>query len=78
MVFTVYSGTDCPNCDILKTFLDKNEIKYREFNIRENPRAREFLLGKGFRSIPQVFLDGEHLGDHRTGKQAIIKILRGV
>jgi len=77
MKLTVYSGTDCSNCDVLKKFLDKNEIKYIEFNIRENERAKSFLLAKGFRSIPQVFLNGEYLGDHNTAKDAIINKLRG-
>lgn len=77
MKFTVYTGTDCPNCEILKEFLDKNEIKHREFNVRENERAMAFLTGKGYRSIPQVFLDGEYIGDHNTAKAEIINKLRG-
>lgn len=58
----VYSKNQCPNCDILKRLLKEKQVEFSEFNIESDNVKREFLLGLGFRSVPQVFKDGHHIG----------------
>lgn len=55
----VFSGADCPKCVDLKNKLDSDNKKYTEFDIWKNPEALQFIMSKGYRSIPQLFLNGE-------------------
>jgi len=55
----VFSGADCPKCVDLKNKLDADNKKYTEFDIWKNPEALQFIMSKGYRSIPQLFLNGE-------------------
>ena len=58
-MLTVYSKTNCPNCDQTKAFLESKGIEHRIVKIDENSEAREFLLAQGFRSVPQIFTETE-------------------
>ena len=58
-MLTVYSKTNCPNCDQAKAFLESKGIEHRIVKIDENSEAREFLLAQGFRSVPQIFTETE-------------------
>ena len=37
----VYSTPTCPWCRRVKQFLEDNGIKYKDFNVPEDPAARE-------------------------------------
>ena len=58
-MLTVYSKTNCPNCDQAKAFLESKGIEHRIVKIDENSEAREFLLAQGIRSVPQIFTETE-------------------
>lgn len=55
----VFSGADCPKCIDLKNKLNSQNKEYKEFDIWKNPEALQFIMSKGYRSIPQLFLNGE-------------------
>ena len=59
-MLTVYSKNNCPFCDKAKYLLETNGFEYEEIKIDENPEAREWLIGQGHRSAPQIYL-GEQL-----------------
>ena len=58
-MITVYSKTECPNCLHAKNLLERKGIAFAEINIESDDKARAFLIGQGFRSVPQIFIDGE-------------------
>jgi glutaredoxin len=39
-----------------KQYLENNNIAFREVNIEEDEQAREFMLGQGHRTVPQIYL----------------------
>lgn len=55
----VYSGTDCPRCEALKSKLKQKGITFKEINIREDEEALNFLRSKGHRGIPQIYREVE-------------------
>ena len=59
-MLTVYSKNNCPFCDKAKHLLKTNGFEYNEIKIDEDPEAREWLIGQGHRSAPQIYL-GEQL-----------------
>lgn len=55
----VFSGKDCPACKTLKDTLDSKSVEYKEYDIWNDGEALRFMMGKGYRSIPQLFKDGD-------------------
>lgn len=54
-MLTVYSKNHCPFCDKAKQLLKNKNIAYKEIKIDEDPVAKEFLIGEGHRSAPQIY-----------------------
>lgn len=54
----VFSKSNCPACEELKAKLKEQETEYVEVKIDTKPEARDFIISKGFRSMPVVFKDG--------------------
>lgn len=60
----IYTAPYCPYCTMAKQLLEGKGIKdYREINA-SSPEIREELVEKtgGLRSVPQIFINGEHIG----------------
>lgn len=55
----LYSNTGCGKCAMLKKWMEMKKIPYEELNISENEEARQNLLSKGLRQLPQLEIDGE-------------------
>jgi len=72
----VYSGNNCPWCIRAKALLESRGLAYEEINIStQTHRAAEMVQRSGRRTIPQIFIDREHIGGfdelsqlNRTGK----------
>jgi len=58
MSLTVYSKTTCPYCVQAKLLLESRDIQYVEILVDQDAEAREFILSKGHRSVPQIYLNG--------------------
>jgi glutaredoxin len=71
-MLTVYSKPACPFCDKAKHLLETRGVDFEVVDISENSEARDYLLGSGFRSVPQIFKDGELFVD--GGYQGLIKL----
>ena len=72
----IYITQLCGYCVRAKTLLDREGIPYEEIDISETPEVRDELVKKtGEWSVPQIFVDGEYIGQDdelrdwiRTGK----------
>jgi glutaredoxin 3 len=58
-MLTIYSKKVCPYCVNAKNFLKAKNIPFNEVNIEENPEARQFMVDKGHRSVPQIYHNGK-------------------
>ena len=58
-MLTVYSKNNCPFCVMAKNYLQSKNINFREVNIEEDGKAREFIQRQGLRTVPQIFMDGK-------------------
>ena len=63
-MYTIYGKQGCSNCAKAKQFLDQKGIEYEYIDLGTNPEALEFVLSRGYRQVPQVFLDGQHIGTY--------------
>ena len=60
---TVYSGPNCPYCVKAKALLNRKNVSFEEFNVKEDAaKLEEMLARSGRKTIPQIFIDGKHVG----------------
>ena len=60
----IYTKPTCGFCHMAKRLLDSKHVGYAEVNISAQPDRRgEMIQRPGGRStVPQIFLDGKHIG----------------
>ena len=60
----IYTTMFCGFCMQAKRLLDKKGVEYKEIDVGFEPGAREEMLGRagGRTSVPQVFINGRHIG----------------
>jgi len=61
----IYTSPFCGFCSAAKRLLDKKGVAYREIDVTTNSSERQEMTKRsgGSRTVPQIFVDGEHLGD---------------
>jgi glutaredoxin 3 len=61
----IYTTPYCPYCLKAKQLLKSKKINFDEINLSEDPDKFEEMLSKskGARTVPQIFVNGEHIGD---------------
>jgi len=60
-MITVYSKNNCPFCVQAKSLLQLKGVEFEEVRIDESTEAREFIVGEGHRTVPQIYRDGKLL-----------------
>ena len=60
-MITVYSKKNCPFCNQAKALLKLKGKEFTEIKIDEDNQARDFVLGQGHRTVPQIYKNGELL-----------------
>ncbi|MEL6400875.1 MAG: glutaredoxin 3 [Leptolyngbyaceae cyanobacterium] len=60
----IYTWSRCPFCIRAKALLDQKNVDYTEYCIDGDEDARDQMAERtqGKRSVPQIFVDGQHLG----------------
>ncbi len=61
----VWSKPNCPQCTSAKQLLKYNNIEYEEKNIADGHKIQDLLaLVPNAKTMPQVWLDDEHIGGY--------------
>ncbi|MBD1861563.1 MULTISPECIES: glutaredoxin 3 [Trichocoleus] len=60
----IYTWRTCPFCIRAKALLDKKGVEYTEYSIDgdEAARAEMSQRANGKRSLPQIFINDQHVG----------------
>lgn len=56
MKYVMYGSPQCFYCNAAKDLFEHKGIDYEYINIAEKEEDKQFLLGLGLRTVPQVFL----------------------
>ena len=61
----IYTSPFCGFCHAAKRLLDKKGVSYTEIDVMMSPEKRREMTERsgGRRTVPQIFVDGDHLGD---------------
>ena len=60
----IYSTMFCPYCSRAKGLLTRKKVAFDEIDLLEQPARRAEMLQRsgGRHTVPQIFIDGEHIG----------------
>ena len=60
----MYTTGWCPYCAMAKALLSRKGVAYHEINLDAEPGRRAEMVQRahGGRTVPQIFIDGEHIG----------------
>ena len=61
----IYTWSTCPFCRRAKRLLDQKGVDYTEYVIDGDEAARDAMVArgtKGRRSMPQIFINDQHIG----------------
>ncbi len=60
----IYTWRTCRYSQRAKELLSKKGVEFTEYDIEDDEAAREKMAERahGRRSVPQVFIDGKHIG----------------
>lgn len=60
----IYATPTCPYCIAAKKLLQSKNAAYDETDVSRDPSLREAMMKRagGRRSVPQIFIDGKHIG----------------
>lgn len=61
----IYTRPRCGFCTAAKRLLDGKGLSYQEIDVAEQPARRSEMVERsgGRNTLPQIFVDGRHLGD---------------
>ena len=61
----VFSKDWCPYCDRAKALLDARGLPYEVFDVTNDPALEAEMRERASRrTVPQIFIDGEHVGGY--------------
>ncbi|MDE0059175.1 MAG: glutaredoxin 3 [Defluviicoccus sp.] len=60
----VYSSLWCPFCSRAKALLNRKGVAFEEIDVDRDPNLRQQMMQRagGRRTVPQIFIDGRHVG----------------
>jgi glutaredoxin 3 len=60
----IYTKFFCPYCARAKRLLDEKSVAYEEYEISGGGEKREEMIQRsgGRTTVPQIFIDGRHIG----------------
>ena len=60
----IYSKTVCPYCVKAKFLLKRKKVDFKEILVTSSEIMEEMMKKSGgMKSVPQIFVDGKHIGD---------------
>lgn len=70
---TIYSKPNCPNCKVVKKFLDENNIQYKNLDVTTDYKAKARLILEGKEMLPVIQQENEFIEFDRNKFEKIKK-----
>ena len=62
-MYKVYGKPACPFCVRAKALLRANAASFEYIDVTQDSKSLAMLKSNGFKSVPQIWLDGMYLGN---------------
>ena len=62
----IYTTNQCPYCKYAKDLLSSKGVDFNELNLDQDKKLRAQMITRkaGLRSVPQIFIDDQHIGGY--------------
>ncbi|NLP17992.1 MAG: glutaredoxin family protein [Firmicutes bacterium] len=57
----VYSTPTCPYCNLVKEYLEENDVDFSVIDVTVDQEAREEFIRKGYRGVPVTVIGTEEI-----------------
>jgi glutaredoxin 3 len=79
----IYTSPFCGYCHQAKALLNAKNVAFEEIDVVTHPGRRQEMAGlTGSRSVPQIFVDGELIGDcdtiHNLDAKGVLNPMLGI
>ncbi len=73
LLIEIYGQNNCAGCRDAKNYLHSKRLGYVEYNIQNTPERKAELFERlpSARSVPQIFINGEHIGGFAELKEKV-------
>lgn len=58
----ILGKTTCGPCNEAKALLEREGLPYSFLNVDQQFDLKNFIVAAGFKTVPQIFIDGKHIG----------------
>jgi glutaredoxin len=65
MYIKLYGKKNCPQCEQAKALLESKSLGYEYIDLGSSIEAMQEAKAKGWRSVPQISIDGEWIGGYK-------------
>ena len=65
-MFEIYGTQQCPWCDRVKDLVNSTGFEYTYTDVGESEKAQQMFRQNNYRTVPQVFHDGEYIGGYEA------------
>ena len=73
----IYGKSNCQGCDQAMTLLESKGLGYEYVDVMKTPSAQAMFRENGFRSVPQIFFNGQHISSGAEGLSLFLHSLEG-
>ena len=64
-MYKIYTRNSCIYCDMAKVLMKENDIDFMEINIDFDNEEKLLLKEQGFKTVPQIYDEGNnHIGGY--------------
>lgn len=75
-MYKLYTQENCPNCEILKEFLNEQGLTFEEIDVNMDTKARAFMIMNDLEITPTLVADGKIIsGDIDSMKVSLRSII---
>lgn len=73
-MYLIYGKSDCSFCVKAKQMVERFEKEYEYKDVEEDGQALGFIVKSGFKSLPQIYYNGVHIGGYNELSKHILTI----
>lgn len=73
----IYGKPNCQGCEQAKALLEARGLGYEYVDVMKTPSAQALFREKGFRSVPQIFYNGQHILGGSEGLSLFLHSVEG-
>lgn len=73
MIVSIYGTKDCKWCEKAVGLCMLHDLTFVYHDLQESPYSLQFFNEQGFKTVPQIYFDDEHIGGYQEFKERTVE-----